>query len=149
MELPPGFPWPAGTLTTGVDYTFPWPEGIPVRSSCRQHIFETLADPISVDYGCGWVQAARCLICCYNTPPIDATFWMKRADPFDIAGAFGDIAASIEHLESVRTRLEQGWMDSDPAKQPTGMVLQDFDAWTPEPVAPVPPPAPVALRDFG
>src|SRR4051812_40441930 len=100
MELPPGFPWPAGTLTRGVDYTIAG--GLPVRPACREHIFETLAAAIPVSYGCGWVQQARCLICSYDTANLDASFWMKRADPFDLAGAFGSIAEAIDHLESVR-----------------------------------------------
>lgn len=110
-----------GTLVRGVT-----PDGIPVRQSCRKHIFETLTEAVPVTYACGFIQSARCLICCYSTTLIDADFWHKEVDAFDLAGAMGEIHAIRESLDDAQARIEQAWLGLSAGQSTTRPALKDF-----------------------
>jgi len=49
--------------------------GMPIRSTCRNHIFEVVNEAQAVEYGCGFIQAAKCLVCGDLIPNIDADAW--------------------------------------------------------------------------
>jgi hypothetical protein len=73
------WPHPIGTVVRGV---VP-PLDLPVRALCADHLFELVTDPLPVEYGCGFMQRARCLVCGYVTQAIDADFWTYEATPED------------------------------------------------------------------
>jgi hypothetical protein len=87
------FPWPEGTLVRCIGS-----HGLPVRTTCELHIFQTVTPPMPVeDYTeCGFIQAAKCLVCCYVTSALDADFWRRRADGMDLAALSGELHALIE-----------------------------------------------------
>lgn len=72
--------WPAGTLVTG------WhrESEMCVRSSCSTHLWLTVTGPQPVDYACGFIQAARCVVCDYLTPLLDADWWSEKATVAEI-----------------------------------------------------------------
>lgn len=97
-----GWPWPSGTLVVGI---YPGPLALSAREQCREHLWVTVGEAVAVEYGCGWIQSARCLVCDYTTVPIDALWWGLKADGMDMAGCLGTIAADIERLEEARAAL--------------------------------------------
>lgn len=69
-----------------------------VRTSCRMHLWLTVTGPNPVDYACGFVQSAECVVCGIVTPLLDADWWYEKASP-------EQVGALIEHLHGERARL--------------------------------------------
>lgn len=102
------FPWPKGTLVLCKHRD----NGLPLKSSCAEHIWRLETDPKPVDYGCGFIQAAQCLICGGGrTAFLDADFFYVKVDPYTIegqmtfAGAIGEVQATIQWYQEVLERL--------------------------------------------
>jgi hypothetical protein len=112
------FPWPEGTLVMART-----PSGLPLRTSCANHIFQTIGPPKPVaDYTeSGYEIAVKCLVCYYATPPLDAIFFMKRADGMDMAGLFGELHAQIEGLHEAMDNIGKR-MTGEPVA-----ALRNFD----------------------
>lgn len=96
------FPWPEGTLVRCIGS-----HGLPVRKDCELHIFLTVTPPVPVtDYTeCGFIQAAKCMVCRYVTSALDADFWRLKADAMDLAELSGWIEATIEGLIEARDEI--------------------------------------------
>lgn len=101
------FPWPKGTLVLAKTSN-----GIPLRHSCDGHIWRLETEPEPVDYGCGFIQAASCLICGGPvTPKLDADFFMTRVDPHEFegamafAGCMGEVQATLQWYQEVLDNL--------------------------------------------
>lgn len=80
---------------------------VPARKGCEEHIYEVLGAAIPVDYACGFLQAARCLVCDEVTPPVDADWWSERADDKDVESCLREITNRITHLTTVAEALSQ------------------------------------------
>lgn len=120
MDATIGFPWPAGTYVRCIEPT----NGQPARSTCKGHIFKTFTDPIPSTFGCGFIQSARCVVCNYTTPLIDADFWHDKVTPFDVAGCMGEVHEIIDWMTNhVMPELERAFMGQTPA----AVALKDFD----------------------
>jgi hypothetical protein len=92
-----GWPWPSGTLVTGI---YPGPLAMSAREQCRDHIWVTVGEAVVVEYGCGWIQSARCIVCDYTAVPIDALWWALK--PVE-----DEIARCLHHCDAVIERMEQ------------------------------------------
>lgn len=97
-----GFPYPPGTLVLGRGS-----HELPLRTSCAGHIFETISEPQSVWYGCGFIQAAKCCVCEYVTPAIDADFFAILAMEADIRQCAVAVGEEVERLRRVVLTLEE------------------------------------------
>ena len=93
-------PHPIGTLVRGID-----PDGVIIRQSCTWHIFETLTEPEPVDYGCGWIQGAQCLVCETTIPKISAAWYYHEANDEDIGRCLVDVTEEILRLTHVKERI--------------------------------------------
>lgn len=109
------FPFPPGTLVLCFGS-----HGLPIRRTCADHIFETTSDAQSVDYGCGFVQAARCIVCRYHTQAIDADFWATPADEVAVKRCMEWIDEAVVGLTEARTYIQ------DRATGNPRPVLKDF-----------------------
>lgn len=110
-------PWPEGTLVMAVTRS-----GLPLRRSCANHIFKLVSPPSPVEgyTECGFIQSARCLPCNYTTNAIDADFFWKKADAFDMAGMFGELQETIDWYQQVMDKVGK-MMTGEPE-----MVMKDF-----------------------
>jgi hypothetical protein len=97
------WPWPEGTQVLCVSSN-----GIPADTRCTRHIWITLTEPQEVDYGCGWVQAAKCLVCETMTPKITADFWFHKAAEHDVQNCVARLDAEIHRLQRVAESLLHG-----------------------------------------
>lgn len=122
------WPWPVGTYVT-CRYAG---DDLPLRKSCERHIWEIVSEVRRQEFTMDSTgehvvllsQAARCLICGGPpTPMVDAIFFWKKADAFDVAGAFGEIAATIQWCEETKAKLEAWWLNGGEA--PVG-ALRDL-----------------------
>lgn len=118
------WPWPAGSYVRCVGS-----DGLPARRTCINHIFITFTDPQPVDYGCGYLQAARCVVCGDVTPAIDADFWRIRATQGDVVDCMGSVHEVIDWMQAhVMPELErafaQQWNDEQGVT--TASTLRDF-----------------------
>lgn len=94
-------PHPIGTLVRCIG-----DHGLPLRSQCVEHIWEIASVAVPVDYGCGFIQSARCLVC--GGPPspmVDADFFSIEADGIALAGCMGEIGEKLDWYERVRLDL--------------------------------------------
>jgi hypothetical protein len=69
-----------------------------MRSQCKGHLYQTMNTAIPVDENrseCRYVQVAKCLVCGYLTPQVDADFFVEATQD--------DIVACLAMLEA--------WMD--------------------------------------
>ncbi len=91
---------------------WPYPSGVrvlclhrdnamPARKDCATHVFETITEPIAVDYAAGWIQAARCLVCGDVTPALDAEWWSSLATEGDVARCVAEVRDEIARLSGV------------------------------------------------
>lgn len=108
-------PWPEGTLVLAHH-----PDGLPLRTSCRGHIWRIESPAQKVDYGCGWAQAARCLICGGPpTPFLDADWFSTKVDHMEfagqmvISGCMGEVQATLEHYNEVLEMLNRVFLGGE------------------------------------
>ena len=99
--MPTTFPHPPGTAVLGKHPA----TGLFFRQSCRNHIFETISEAQPAEWSeCGFSQMAKCLLCEYVTPAVDADWWSVLADAFTLAGFYGEIHAVEEGCERAKER---------------------------------------------
>lgn len=97
------WPHPAGTVVKAEH-----PEiHIPLVSGCKGHLYVLLNSPTPLPpeatYGCGFIQAAHCLVCGYDTAALDADFFREATED--------DVAACILLIHSEIDRLHEAALD--------------------------------------
>lgn len=96
------WPYPAGTYVMARHR-----DGIPLRRSCVNHIWRIETDPKPVDYACGFIQTASCVVCGDGlVPHLDADFFMEKATPAHVAHCLQEVAGLVEHYHRVKDLLE-------------------------------------------
>lgn len=96
----------------------PTPEGVlvvgrikgldtPVRSWCRNHIFETDKPIKNPMWQSGWHQGAWCLVCDDYIPPIDASWWIKKAKAKDIRRVMKHLKKEARRYGTVYNSLKR------------------------------------------
>jgi hypothetical protein len=74
--------------------------GLPIRTQCKDHVFE-LGDAHRVDWGSGWLQFARCLVCCDDwLAPMSIEWYQEPAD-------FEDVTKAITTLRAQRKAMSR------------------------------------------
>ena len=83
------------------------PEGIPLRASCRGHLFEigstsemTWNDEVHV------MQTSMCLVCGDTLPALDADFFYREATDIDIKSCVAEVSAEADRLSGVANKLQ-------------------------------------------
>jgi hypothetical protein len=104
MDPIPGFvPHPPGSYVRCIA-----PNGLPLKTTCRDHIFRLVSEPQSVSYGCGFVQQARCLVCSDTvTPPLDADWWAILATSEDVINCAEGVTTEMIRLNEVHKQLHK------------------------------------------
>jgi hypothetical protein len=91
-------PHPAGVLVN--------PAQLP-RAGCEGHVWETLEAEESEQWQSGWKQAARCLVCDYTCPQVDASWWIPVATADFIEELLVEIPPYVKYLKSIHSYLEE------------------------------------------
>lgn len=93
-------PWPSGTLVRTKRVA-----DVPLYLACGDHILEAYGDAAQVDYGCGWVQSMRCLVCGRTTAALDVVSWWELADEAYLLDRIDWLNSEIQRAEKARDRM--------------------------------------------
>ena len=98
-------PVPGGTVVRAVHPDL----DVALVSACRDHVFETMqtAQAVEASYAeCRYVQSARCLVCGYITPAVDADFFVEATSD-DLTACLAWSDRTVESLRKARDEVSR------------------------------------------